>query len=253
MKHSAKYRQIGSIIFILVFWQLSCETGWVNTKILPGPITVFISLVNLIINGSILIDMMTSLVRVIIGFLIAMFLGGIGGYFTATNKKIRDLLTPIIEVLRPIPPVAFIPLSILWFGIGNAPAYFLVAFGSFFPIYTNTFYGIISVNKVHTNAALCLGASKKQLIFEVIIPAALPFISVGLKTAMGVAWFCVIAAELVGAQSGLGYMIQLNRLTLQSDKVIAGMVMIGIIGFLMSKIMLAVQKKLVPWTNKTVI
>jgi len=251
LKLKFNYRKLLSIVAIIAIWELLCDIGYVNIRILPSPYVVLITLYHLIISGSILFDMLTSLWRVIVGFLIAVFLGIVTGYFTATNKKASDFLTPLIEILRPIPPVAFIPLSILWFGIGNAPAYFLVAFGSFFPIFTNTFYGIKSVNKIHIDAALCLGASRKQLVFDVIIPAAMPFITVGLKTGIGVAWFCVIAAELVGAQSGLGYMIQLNRLTLQSENVIAGMVMIGLIGFLMSRMMVFIQKKLVPWSNKT--
>jgi ABC-type nitrate/sulfonate/bicarbonate transport system permease component len=242
------FRKFSGIAILLLFWQIGCTFGWINTKILPDPITVFYTLWKLIISGSIILDTLVSLWRVLIGYLIAVIFGISLGYYMAINKNIKEVLTPIIEILRPIPPVAFIPLSILWFGIGNGPAFFLVAFGAFFPIFTNTFQGIISVDRIHLNAANCLGASKKQMVFDVQFPAAMPFITIGLKTGIGVAWFCVIAAELVGAQSGLGYMIQLNRLTLQSEKVIAGMIMIGIVGFLMSRLMLFVQRKLTPWT-----
>ncbi|MCF8255866.1 MAG: ABC transporter permease [Bacteroidia bacterium] len=243
------YKKITGIAILLLFWQIGCTIGWINSKILPDPITVFNALWKLIISGSIITDTLVSLWRVLIGYLIAVLFGISLGYSMAINKNTKDVLSPIIEILRPIPPVAFIPLSILWFGIGNGPAYFLVAFGAFFPIFTNTFQGIASVDKIHLNAANCLGASKKQMVLDVQFPAAMPFITIGLKTGVGVAWFCVIAAELVGAQSGLGYMIQLNRLTLQSEKVIAGMIMIGIVGFLMSRLMLFIQRKLTPWTK----
>jgi ABC-type nitrate/sulfonate/bicarbonate transport system permease component len=191
-----------------------------------------------------------SLWRVSVGFILAAILGIFIGFLIAINEKARIYISSILEILRPIPPIAFIPIAILWFGIGNGPAYFLVCFGAFFPIFTNTFFGVISINPIHKNAALCLGATKKMLVFDVMIQAAMPFITAGLKTGIGVAWFCVIAAELVGAQSGLGYMIQLNRLTLQSEKVIAGMIIIGVVGYLMNRLMTVIQKKLVPWTVK---
>lgn len=174
--------------------------------------------------------------------MLATVLGIMLGFVTSISEQVQTCISPIIEILRPIPPIAFVPISILWFGIGNEPAYFLVCFGAFFPIFTNTYSGVLSVNSIHKNAALCLGARNKLLVFDVILPAAMPYITAGLKTGLGVAWFCVIVAELVGAQSGLGYTIQLNRLTLQSEKVIAGMVIIGIIGYLMNRGMTVLEK-----------
>lgn len=244
-------QKVISYLIVLSFWQTACELGWINTTLLPSPVNVFRTLVQLVVTGSILGDILTSISRVSIGFVLASLFGITIGFIVSTSERCRNYVNPVLEILRPIPPVAFVPISILWFGIGNGPSYFLVCFGAFFPIFTNTFFGILSVNPIHKNAALCLGAKRKLLIFDVILPAAMPYIMAGLKTGLGVAWFCVIVAELVGAQSGLGYMIQLNRLTLQSEKVIAGMITIGIIGYFMNRIMTIIQKKLVPWSTKS--
>ena len=245
------YSKTISYLILILLWQLASELNLINTTLLPSPLNVFMTLTQLIVSGSILSDIIASLWRVSIGFILAGTLGIIVGFATSTNKSFKKYINPIIEILRPIPPVAFVPISILWFGIGDRPAYFLVCFGAFFPIFTNTYFGVQFVNPIHKNAALCLGATKKMLVFDVILPAAMPYIMAGLKTGIGVAWFCVIVAELVGAQSGLGYMIQLNRLTLQSEKVIAGMITIGIIGYLMNRTMTVIERRLVPWAAKS--
>jgi NitT/TauT family transport system permease protein/sulfonate transport system permease protein len=244
------YKKSISYIVIIFLWQLACEFGLVNTTLLPSPFSVFLTLVQLFVTGSILEDIFASLWRVSIGFILAALLGIVVGFATSMSKQVETYVSPIIEVLRPIPPIAFVPISILWFGIGNGSAYFLVCFGAFFPIFTNTFLGVNSINPIHKDAALCLGAKQNLLVFDVILPAAMPYITTGLKTGLGVAWFCVIVAELVGAQSGLGYMIQLNRLTLQSEKVIAGMIIIGVIGYFMNQFMTALEKKMIPWNRQ---
>jgi NitT/TauT family transport system permease protein len=198
-------------------------------------------------TGEILRDAATSLWRVFVGFTIASFFGIGLGLQCGLNARVRTYAAPILEMIRPIPPVAFVPISVLWFGIGNGPAYFLVCLGAFFPIFTNCLAGIDALNPLHRDAAKCLGASRVLMLTDVTIPASMPYVFAGLKTGLGTAWFCVIIAELVGAQSGLGYMIQLNRLTLQSDKVLAGMFAIGIIGFLMNRTMFHLYRLLVPW------
>lgn len=240
-----------SYIIVISLWQVVSQLGLINTTLLPSPWNVFLTFVQLVTTGSIFSDILASLWRVFAGFILAIVFGTTLGFIIASSERVKTYISPLFEILRPIPPIAFIPIAILWFGIGNGPAYFIVAFGAFFPIFTNTFFGVASVNPIHKNAALCLGAKKKMLVFDVILPAAMSHITAGLKTGLGVAWFCVIAAELVGAQSGLGYMIQLNRLTLQSEKVVAGMIMIGIIGYLMGRTMGIIQEHLVPWSKKT--
>ena len=139
--------------------------------------------------------------------------------------------------------------AILWFGVGNAPSYFLVFIGAIFPVFVNTFAAVHNIDRAQINAALCLGARPMLLIRDILIPASLPIIFPGLRIALGIGWMCVVTAELIAAQSGLGYMIQQNRVLLQTQNVLVGMVTIGIIGFAMSGAMTAIERRLVPWSH----
>ncbi len=251
MKHFP-WKGIVSAGGVLLLWELVCQFGWIETVLLPAPHSVLSTLAGLIASGELVKDAGASLWRVFVGFSIASVIGIVFGVLAGVSRGFRDYGTPLLEVLRPIPPVAFIGLAVLWFGIGNKPAFFLVAFGAFFPIFTGTLAGILSVNSLHRDAALCLGAGRRLMLTDVVLPASTPYLAAGLKTGLGTAWFCVIAAELVGAQSGLGYMIQLNRLTLQSEKVLAGMVAVGVLGYGMNRLMVLLQRRLARWNLNSV-
>ncbi len=242
-----RYKGIISIGAALLLWELSCWARLINTALLPPPHEVLGSLIRLIASGEMPTDAGMSLWRVLVGFAIAAVVGITFGVLTGVSRRFREYAVPLLELLRPIPPVAFVPIAVLWFGIGNKPAYFLVSFGAFFPIFTNALAGILSVNPLHYDAALCLGANRTLLLRDVLLPASMPYLMAGLKTGLGTAWFCVIVAELVGAQSGLGYMIQLNRLTLQSENVLAGMVVVGLLGYGMNRAMVSFQRHVVRW------
>ncbi len=246
-----RWKSVISVLVVVVLWEILCSSGFMKSALLPPPSAILLALGELLRCGDLLNDAAQSLQRVFVGFGIAAVLGIVCGVLSGISRAFSDYVSPLLEILRPIPPVAFIPIAVLWFGIGDNPAYFLVAFGAFFPIFTNTLSGILSVNPLHRDAALCLGASPRMMLFDVILPASLPYLIAGLKTGLGTAWFCVIVAELVGAQSGLGYMIQLNRLTLQSEKVLAGMVVIGILGYSMNRGMVLAQRRLVRWQIKS--
>jgi ABC-type nitrate/sulfonate/bicarbonate transport system permease component len=234
-------------ITTILVWHIFSVSGMNASEILPGPIKVISAVLILFTKESVLTDVLVSLKHVAIGFALATLGGVIVGILSGYSKTIKMIIGPILEFLRPIPPISWIPLSILWFGIGDNPAYFLVFLGAFFPIMSNVYFGVISVEENHKRAALSLGAGRKEHLFDIILPAALPSIFTGLKTGLGISWFMVITAELVGSQSGLGYMIQMNRLLLQTDRVIGGMVIIGVLGYLMSKIMTCSERKLIPW------
>ena len=198
-------------------------------------------------TGELWVHIFISVKRVLVGFLIASVLGVLFGLGFAASRRATAYLISLIELLRPIPPIAWIPLAILWFGIGDPPSYFIVTIGAFFPIFVNAFNGIRSVHPSHVLAAKCLGADRKLLLTNVLLPAALPSIMTGLRVGLGIAWTSVIAAELVGAQSGLGYMIQLNRILLHTDKIVVGMISIGVIGSLMNHGMLALERRWLVW------
>lgn len=192
------------------------------------------------------LDIAASLLRISIGFLIASAVGISLGLILAYDKRLKEIKM-YIDLLRPIPPIAWIPIAIVIFGLGNSSAYFIVFLGAFFPIFTNTYFGAISIPKIYKNVALSFQIGKVRYFTKILLFFALPYIFTGLKIGIGMAWMSVIAAELIGAQSGLGYFIQLNRLLLQTDNIIAGMILIGLIGYLLQKLIDFTEKKLIVW------
>jgi len=240
-----------AMVGILLTWQFTSSAGLLNPSLLPAPLEILRALWYWLLAGGLLFDVASSLLRVSAGFLLACVLGIAVGVSLGISPFLSRQVTVVIELLRPIPPIAWIPLAILWFGIGNGAAVFIVCLGASFPIFTNTYLGVTSIRMIHINTARCLGAGRRLLITDVLLPAALPSILVGLRTGIGVAWMSLIAAELVGAQSGLGYMIQLNRILLNTENVIGGMLTIGLVGLLMNRAIIAVEQEITPWNRDT--
>ena len=243
-------RKISGFVLVLGVWQILASTEVINPVLMPAPSSLLTAAYDLIQEGSLQVHVLASLKRVVNGFLLAALCGIVLGIMLGWSKTISDFVRPVIESLRPIPPIAWTPMAILWFGIGDAPSYFLVFIGAVFPIFVNTFAAVRSIDRTQINAALCLGAGPWMLISDVLVPASLPIIFPGLRIGLGVGWMCVVAAELIAAQSGLGYMIQQNRVLLQTQNVVTGMITIGIIGFAMSAAMGAVERRLISWNQQ---
>src|SRR5262245_26662572 len=244
-----RVRNIIGMAGFLTAWQLLASLGAINAFLLPSPLRVVEAAFELLAEGSLLRQVLASLERVFVGFFLASLTGILIGLLTGWSQATSDLLKPVIESLRPIPPIAWTPIAILWFGVGNAPSYFLVFIGAIFPIFVNTFTAVRGIDRTQINAALCLGAGPSLLLRDVLIPASLPIIFPGPRIGLGIGWLCVVAAELIAAQSGLGYMIQQNRVLLQTPNVVAGMAMIGIIGFAMSALMGMAERRLIGWSQ----
>lgn len=192
------------------------------------------------------LNIAASLQRILVGFSVACIVGIPLGLILAYDNRL-EFLKFYIELLRPIPPIAWIPIAIIIFGLGDPSAYFIVFLGAFFPIFTNTYFGAVSIPKIYKNVASSFEISKVKYFTRILFFFTLPYIFAGLKIGIGMAWMSVIAAELIGSQSGLGYFIQLNRLLLQTDNIIIGMMLIGVIGYLLQKITEVLEKKLIPW------
>lgn len=240
---------VGFAVFIGI-WQFLSTVGWINPVLLPSPERLVVALWELFDQGVLVTHTLASLWRVLIGFLLAALVGIAFGVVLGWSPILSDLMRPLVESLRPIPPIAWTPIAILWFGVGNAPSYFLVFIGAVFPVFVNTFSAVRNIDRTQINAALCLGAGPGIMIRDVLIPASLPIIFPGLRIALGVGWMCVVAAELIAAQSGLGYMIQQNRVLLQTQNVVAGMITIGVVGFAMSALMSLLEQRLIPWMER---
>lgn len=246
---SATWYVCSLLIFIAIWFSSSMVMS--NPVLLPSPNEVLKGFRDLLQNGSLLVDIFASLRRVFVGFffagLVAVPLAILLAYFPTPRK----LTLPIINLLRPIPPIAWIPLAILWFGIGDAPSYFITAVAAFLPIFVNAYSGGLSVEERHIHAARFMGAQRASLIIRIFLPSALPYIWTGLKIGLGQSWMAVVAAELIAAQSGLGYMIQINRINLDTAYVLVGMVTIGILGSLMTAALDYVERYVIPWKERT--
>lgn len=243
-------RHVAGFVAFIGLWQFFATVGWINPVLLPSPERLLFAAWELFAEGVLVEHTIASLWRVLVGFLLAGLAGIAFGVVLGWSPVLSDLIRPIVESLRPIPPIAWTPIAILWFGVGNAPSYFLVFIGAVFPVFVNTFSAVRNIDRTQINAALCLGAGPGILIRDILIPASLPIIFPGLRIALGVGWMCVVAAELIAAQSGLGYMIQQNRVLLQTQNVVTGMITIGLVGFAMSALMSMVERRLIPWMER---
>lgn len=233
------------IVAFCIAWQLVAT--FLETQVIPAPLAVAGAFYELMRAGTLLNDILTSLTRVFVGFLVAGTAGIVVGLACARVRSLHRLIQPIVECLRPIPPIAWIPLAVLWFGLGDASAVFLIALGVFFPIFTNTFLGFSSIDDQYVRAARVLGFGRWQFFADVLVRFAAPYIFAGARIGLGFGWMCVVAAEMLGATSGLGYMIQLNRVVFEVPNIIAGMITIGLIGFGINELMDRLEVRLLPW------
>ena len=215
--------------------------------LMPPPTEVIKAATALIVSGELLKHFLTSLQREAIAFsyaCVAIPLGVLMGW----SKTIQNLMEPVFEMLRPIPPIAWIPLAILWFGISDFQNQFIIFLGIFFPLLINTITGVKNVEHNIVRAARCLGASERAILIKVVFRAALPQIVTGIRVGLGVGWMALVAAELVGATSGLGWLISDARSVLRTDIILVGMISIGVAGLLIDQGLRWVARKLLPWS-----
>ena len=213
---------------------------------MPPPSSVVKAFVDLLENGRIESDIAASLMRLVIGFGIAACVGVLAGAAMGWWPLVGRLFTPMVDFLRPIPPMAWIPIGLLWFGIGDQQNIFIIFLGAFYPIVVNTFVGVRDVDRNLVWAAQTLGGKRTQILWEIVIPAAFPVILTGLRIGLGIGWMALVAAELTGASSGLAYLIEDSRNLLFTERVLLGMALIGLLGFIMDQLMRALQRKLIP-------
>ncbi|EPX75432.1 ABC transporter permease [Salipiger mucosus] len=220
-----------------VIWQVAIAVLDPPSTILPSPVSVAGTFFEELFSGELIVNAAVSLTRVTSAWLISALIGIPLGVLIARSRAAERLIDPIIELFRPISPLAWIPLAILWFGIGEAGKVFIIFIATFFPIVLNTVDGIKRVDPVLLRAGQVLGCTNQvELFLRVMLPAAIPSILVGLRVSFGTGWAAIIAAELVAANSGLGYLIADGMEILRSDLVMVGMIAIGIIGVLVDAI-----------------
>ncbi len=248
---------------VIVIWEGLSRGGAIAPAILPAPSQVVLrwwqyllplqpfdgstSRLAWLVSGELPQDAVGSLTRVLGGFLIGAGVALPLGLLMGRIRLVHDLFSPVLEVIRPIPPIAFIPLSMLWFGLGNPPALFLISLGAFFPVLVNTIAGVRNVDAIYVRAAKNLGADEATLFRRVILPAATPYILTGVRVGIGVAFIVVIVAEMTAVNRGLGYRILEAREYMWSDKIIAGMISIGLCGLGIDVFMNRLNARLLRW------
>ena len=221
---------LGAICIAL--WSLSVH--WTGTKVFPSPLQVVRGVGELWRRGLLLPYLRDSLVRVAVGYAAAVALGVPLGLWVGWSRNLATAINPLVELLRPISPIAWIPVAIVFFGIGNLAPIFLVFLGAFFPIVVTTQNGVGAVPPMYLRAARNFGLSPAQLLRRVLLPAALPQILSGLRIALGIAWLVVVAAEMIAVDSGLGYLIiDARNAGKRYDLVVAGMLLIGATGLVL--------------------
>jgi NitT/TauT family transport system permease protein len=255
---------IGLVVPVVVIglWQLAAVQGLVNPQVLPSPLAVLRKWVEYLLplqphaggswlawalSGELMVDSLTSMVRVVLGFAIGAGLALPLGLSMGANARVYAWLNPLVQLLRPIPPIAYIPLAILWFGLGNPPAVFLIALGAFFPVLINTIAGVRQVDAIYLRAARNLGASRTTLFLRVILPAAVPYILSGVRIGIGTAFIVVIVSEMIAVNNGLGFRILEAREYFWSDKIMAGMISIGMLGLAIDVGMNRLNNYLLRW------
>lgn len=226
---------IGSLGSGLLAWHLS-STFFFNPYLLPPPAQVFSAAVETIASGELFEMVGISLVRIGMGFLLGCLVGISCGLVMGTFQFAGEFLDPLIEVIRPISPVAMIPIAIIWFGIDEGSKYFIISYGVFFVTLINTIAGVRNTPLVRKRAATSLGAGTWALFFKITLPSAMPFITTGMRVALGGAFMSVVAAEMIAANTGVGYFIMQARLLIQTERIFVGLVTLGIMGFLADRL-----------------
>lgn len=235
-----------AVALVAVWWVAVLET---NSVIFPTPLQVLTAAIDLARGGELWTHIGASLFRVGVGFALAMAVGIPLGLWMGWIRAAFDTVNPLVQILRPISPIAWIPLAILWFGVGDLSPIFLIFLSSVFPTTLQTAAGVHTIERQYLRAADNFGVSRYRLFFQVVIPAVLPQIIVGMRVSLGIAWLVVVAAEMIALHSGLGYLIIDSRNAgNRYDLVVAAMIIIGLTGLLLDTMMRRLERlKSVRW------
>jgi len=247
-------RSLAPFLLVLAVWQLVCLAGLVSPAMLPAPWPVGRAFGDLCLIGMppgrlLPLHAWHSLGRVLTGVGLAVVLGAPVGLALGASARLRTMVMPLVDFLRPIPPLAWIPLAILWFGLGLASAAYLIFLGAFFPVVLATCSGVRGVDPLWVDAVRMLGASRPAIWRKVLLPGAMPSLLTGVRVGLGIGWMTLVAAEFTGVRGGygLGYMIMSARDLQRTDEVMAGMAAIGLIGLAMEWILGRLSSFLLRW------
>jgi NitT/TauT family transport system permease protein len=238
-----------SFFLILLIWEGVSRLQWIPPLFLPPPSGILAEGWAMAKEGTLFIHILASLKRILLGFLLASFLGiGVGiliGFF----RTAEAIGNPILAATFPIPKIAILPLLILWLGIGEPPKIAVIALGVFFPMAINVYTGVKNVDPLLIKAALSLGSSRGRIIYKVIFPGILPMIFAGMKLGMGIALLLVVAAEMVAADAGIGFMILNAADLMQTRRLMVGLVILSILGIFFNWLFQRLERIIIPWKH----
>ena len=224
---------IASFTLAIALWQLAIVVGNFDEALLPSPLKVVEALGEIASNGVLLDGIASSMYRFVIGYLISVVLGVAVGLLIGNVNILFRLVNPVVQMIRPIAPVAWMPIIVLLIGIGDAPAIAIIFLAGFFPVMLTTASATHKVDDIYLKVARNYGISRIKTVFQIILPAIFPQIANSLHIALGTSWIFLVSGEMVGTQSGLGYMIIDARNNLRTDILLATMLVIGVIGFVL--------------------
>lgn len=226
---------LASILIAFATWQLLSSFVF-NPFLIPPPLEVLRTAIPMLESGEIPADAAISMVRVMVGFTTGSLAGVVVGVLLGRIRPLHDLLDPIIELLRYLSPTAMIPIAVIWFGIGELSKYFLIFWGTFFIVLINATAGVSRAPVARQRAAACLGADPLQIFLFVVIPSAVPYIVTGMRVAMASSFMSIIPAEILAANSGIGYLLQQSSMLLETNRIFVALLTICVLGFVVDRI-----------------
>ena len=235
---------LGGTAVTILLWQVLCTVGGWNEALFPLPLRTLAGLGELLASGVLAYDIAASLLRFAVGYLSSVLIALVLGLVLGWYSRVWAYLSPIAQVLRPVSPVAWLPFIVLFFGIGEAPAIAIIFLAAFFPVLLSTIAAVQKIEPVYLRVAQNFGIGQPQLFTKILLPAVFPQVATGLHLALGTAWVFLVAGEMVGAQSGLGFLIIDARNNLRADLLMAAILVIGVLGLALDSAMGLAERRL---------
>jgi sulfonate transport system permease protein len=232
---------------LIALWGFTSAVGITKATILPSPVVVWDTFYEMLLNGSLAENLNATVTRVIKGFIIGAFAGVVLGAFMGIFPKMNRIVAVLFGILMPIPMVGWVPMLILWCGIGEATKVIVIAIGTFWSVLINTHDGIKNVDKKLIEVAEILEKGRMYTLLKVVLPASLPSVITGIRLGIGNAWKSVVAAEMLAASRGIGFIISYSRMMSQPDVMLVGLLSIGFVGVLIDRVTLVIQKWTLRW------
>lgn len=231
-----------TIVLVVAVWYVLAELDMINRTLLPSPGEVWSAFADMAVSGELTEHISISMYRIGAGFALGLVTAVPAGLMIARIRLVRAFLEPILELIRPIPALAFLPLAILWFGVGEANKLFIMWFGTFFVIIVSVIEGVYNFDAVYLRVAKNLNANQMQMFLYVLLPGVLPFVLEGMRQAVATAFRIIVSAEMIAAQAGIGFLILNSALFYRTDRVIAGIIVLGVLGMSLDRLLIVVTR-----------